>query len=173
MKIKIDVKKLIDYDEVFLREESDYTLEDFKLYGEEVVFKKPVHANLHLTRVRSGIIMDGSIQTLVELTCVRCLKRFEQEIEAEIHEAYSLPGMEHNFEGFDDIYLIEAGSDINIEPALHSNVVVSIPANPICSVECKGICPVCGANLNEESCSCREEKLDPRLEILKKLKQSL
>jgi uncharacterized protein len=173
MKILINVKKLVDYDEVYEEHESDYRLEDFKLFGEDVIFRKPVHANFHLTRVRSGILMDGNIETTVELTCVRCLKRFEQQIEAEIHEAYSLPGMEENFEGYDDIYPIESQTDIDIEPALHSNIVVNIPTNPICSSDCKGICPICGADLNETSCNCSEEKIDPRLEILKKLKESL
>lgn len=173
MDIWINVKKLVDYEEVYMEEDSDYELEDFEFFGEKVELKSPVHTHIQLTRVRSGILLEGRMETRVELTCVRCLKRFERDISSELEEAFSLPGFEENFEGYEDVYTIENDYRINIEPALHSNLVVSIPANPICSVECKGICPVCGADLNIEKCSCEEKAIDPRLEILKKLKDSL
>lgn len=173
MDIFINVKKLFDYEEVYKEEDGEYQLEDFQLFGEEVKILKPVHASFHLTRVRSGILLDGKLETTVELTCVRCLKRFNQDISSELHEAYSIPGFEENFEGFDDVYLIENESEINIEPALHSNLVVSIPANPVCNPDCRGICPRCGADLNEIQCNCHEDEIDPRLEVLKKLKDML
>lgn len=173
MDIWINVKKLVDYEEVYSDEEGDYNLEDFELYGEAVKLKEPVHANFNLTRVRSGILMDGKMETTVELTCVRCLKRFDKRISVEVHEAFSMPGFEENFQGFDDVYTIERESEINIEPALHSNLVVSIPSNPICDEACKGICPHCGADLNLEECSCEKKVIDPRLEVLKKFKDSL
>lgn len=173
MKIMINIKKLYDYEEVYREEESDFELEDFELFSEAVKLKGPAHVSFRLSRVRSGIILDGKMDARVELTCVRCLKRFEKDIETEIHEAFAIPGFEENFQGFDDVYTIENQSEINIEPALHSNLVVSIPANPICEEGCKGICESCGADLNAETCICKKETIDPRLEILKKIKDSL
>ncbi|MDR1884920.1 MAG: DUF177 domain-containing protein [Synergistaceae bacterium] len=39
----------------------------------------------------------------------------------------------------------------------------------MCSDDCKGLCPFCGANLNDSGCCCREENTDPRLEVLRGL----
>lgn len=173
MKIVVDVKKLVDYESVLQHEDSFYDLDDFELGGEMVVFKKPVHAVFDLTRVKSGILMKGNLTTEVELTCVKCLKRFTEVVEADLNEAYSLPGYEEIFEGYDEVFEIENGKEIDIEPALVENIVVSISSHPVCSESCKGICPKCGADLNTEKCDCVEEEVDPRLSILKKLKDSL
>lgn len=173
LKISINVKKLVDYESVVQHEDNFYQLEDFELGGEPVIFKAPVHAVFDLTRVRSGILLSGTLETEVELTCVKCLKRFTAEIKAELNEVYSMPGYEEIFEGYDEVFTIENGQEIDIEPAMFENIVVNISSHPVCSELCQGICPDCGADLNTESCNCNKNNIDPRLMILKKLKESL
>ncbi len=46
--------------------------------------------------------------------------------------------------------------------------MLSVPMKPLCSDECKGICPSCGANLNAAGCGCRIERVDDRMAALKK-----
>jgi uncharacterized protein len=173
LKIPVNVKKLVDYESVSQHEDSLYELEDFELGGEPVTFRAPVHAVFDLTRVKSGILLNGTLETQVELTCVKCLKRFTTEIKAELNEAYSLPGYEEIFEGYDEVFTIENGQEIDIEPAMVENIVINISSHPVCSELCQGICPKCGADLNTEKCSCERDEIDPRLSILKKFKESL
>jgi len=52
-------------------------------------------------------------------------------------------------------------------------VILSVPMKPLCKEDCKGLCPVCGANLNYEDCGHTQEKVDPRLLKLKELKDLL
>jgi len=54
-------------------------------------------------------------------------------------------------------------------PLFREHVWVSLPMKPLCRVECLGICPECGTNLNQEPCECREEHVDPRMAALAKL----
>ncbi len=173
MKILIDVRKLLHYEEVYLEEDHKYTFEPFHLGAEEVKFISPVHLHAGLTRIKSGILLDGHIDTVVEVTCSRCLERTELPLDVDIHEVFSIPGMEETFDGFDTVFTIGADEKIDIEPALNENIIVNIPVKPLCSENCLGICPVCGKNRNLEKCDCEEEKVDPRLEVLKKLKDSL
>jgi len=50
--------------------------------------------------------------------------------------------------------------------------LLAMPAHPLCGESCAGICPVCGANLNEEQCSCSDEKIDPRWAALAEFNES-
>jgi uncharacterized protein len=58
---------------------------------------------------------------------------------------------------------------INIEPVLHDTITLSTPMKPLCSPDCKGLCPTCGIDLNIEACTCEVKKNDPRWDPLKKL----
>jgi len=48
-------------------------------------------------------------------------------------------------------------------------MLLEVPLNPLCKPDCKGLCPICGGNLNEEVCNHDAEVLDPRLAALKML----
>ncbi|WDU84060.1 YceD family protein [Caloramator sp. Dgby_cultured_2] len=56
---------------------------------------------------------------------------------------------------------------INLEDMIIDNIILSYPAKILCSDDCKGLCPVCGKNLNEGQCECLKDVIDPRLEALK------
>jgi len=62
------------------------------------------------------------------------------------------------------------GFEINLGALLWQELVLALPIKVLCKAECKGICPECGKNLNQESCACDNEKLDPRMAALRDLK---
>lgn len=154
MSIKINVSNLINYELVYEDIDSTYPIEDFDLGMEHVRFNAPVHLKGAFTRVRSGILLDGTLRAEITLSCSRCLEDYTSVLNIEIHEAYSLPERTEQFDGYDEVFIIEPTGMIDIEPAIAENISLSIPAKPLCSDSCRGICPVCGVNLNEQQCSC-------------------
>ena len=58
---------------------------------------------------------------------------------------------------------------IDLKEDVREAIILAFPLKPLCRPECRGLCPHCGRNLNEEKCECREEKIDPRLAKLKEL----
>ena len=48
-------------------------------------------------------------------------------------------------------------------------LITALPAALVCSPDCKGLCPQCGANLNKGPCGCRKDTKDPRFDILRKM----
>jgi uncharacterized protein len=58
---------------------------------------------------------------------------------------------------------------LDLEPLIREEMLLAIPINPICRPDCKGLCPVCGENLNESQCSHEDEEVDPRLSVLRTL----
>jgi len=58
---------------------------------------------------------------------------------------------------------------IDLSPLVREYMLLDIPIKPLCSTDCKGLCPVCGENLNETQCGHTTESIDPRLAVLKSL----
>src|SRR5262249_56846189 len=60
--------------------------------------------------------------------------------------------------------------EIDLEQLIRERFEMSLPMKPLCVDDCRGLCPVCGANLNRGTCACKTDWEDPRLAVLKKLK---
>jgi len=59
---------------------------------------------------------------------------------------------------------------IDLDEYIRDYAVLAVPMKNLCSEDCKGLCPKCGKNLNEGTCNCSEENIDPRWESIQKLK---
>jgi uncharacterized protein len=68
-----------------------------------------------------------------------------------------------------DLYPYD-GEEVDLAPLLRDQVVLAIPFAPLCDEDCKGLCPVCGIDLNTGSCTCDRAVVDPRWGALKNLK---
>jgi uncharacterized protein len=65
------------------------------------------------------------------------------------------------------------GEGLLLEDALREQVLLALPLKVICREDCKGLCPHCGANLNDGQCSCADPPEDPRWTALKDLRSKL
>jgi uncharacterized protein len=67
--------------------------------------------------------------------------------------------------------LPDGAADLDLAEAVREELVLTQSPFAVCAPDCRGLCPQCGANLNEESCECAWEELDPRWEALRALKE--
>ena len=125
-----------------------------------------LRGTLQAIRVQGGLLVRGTIESQLCLDCVRCLEPFVLPITLEIEEVFRLPGASPVLDGS---YSVGADGWLDMSPLLREHAWVAIPMKPVCAPDCKGLCPVCGVNLNLESCTCERDQLDPRLEVLKGL----
>jgi uncharacterized protein len=103
----------------------------------------------------------------------------EEGVEAEAageHEGRSArrPGatrVEGSFGGDEVNEESYAGKVIDVDPVVREQIVLALPPYPVCGEGCKGLCSVCGANLNEGECGCDRRVPDPRWAGLEKLRQ--
>jgi uncharacterized protein len=72
----------------------------------------------------------------------------------------------------DGVVLYHDGSELDLRGLLREAVILEIPQVLLCRPECKGLCPLCGRDLNEAACSCRTSDADPRWEALRNLESS-
>ncbi len=116
-------------------------------------------------RTPQGLLVQGDFSGDTELQCARCLTNFDHELHWDLTELYA----------FDDRSVTDSGlllpedAHIDLAPLVREYALLEIPINPICRPDCKGLCPVCGENLNERDCGHRPQQADSPFAVLKKL----
>lgn len=137
---------------------------------------RPVDCYLFIQRKATKISIEGSMETGVSFICSLCLKRFERDVHWDI--SYTLVPEERfveekerelTREELDTAFL--TGDTIDTIEILKEQFFLEMPIRFLCKEDCKGLCPRCGADLNEGKCACLKEKpIDPRLAKLKEIK---
>ncbi len=135
----------------------------------------PVKAQLKVKKVSTEILIKGDIESDIELQCSRCLKNFKNILNIPVDVIYH-PVQELRDEDKHELKSEElnmgfySGNELDLLDLLREQIMLNLPMKPLCDDLCKGICLMCGADLNEGSCSCNEREIDPRLQVLKKLR---
>jgi len=128
-----------------------------------------VIASLRLESVVEGVLVTGDVEAGATFVCARCLKEIPARVDIDLVELFYGPG---HGEGEDDAYRV-AGTDVDLEPAVRDAVTLSLPLNPVCKEDCKGLCATCGKDLNFEGCVCGADDVDPRWAALDALRERL
>ena len=125
-----------------------------------------LRGTIQAIRVQGGLLVQGTVESQLELECVRCLEPFILPITLELEETFRLLGTSLRP---DVSYVVGSDGWLDLIPLLREQAWVAISMKPLCRPDCRGLCPQCGANLNLESCTCERVKIDPRLALLKDL----
>jgi uncharacterized protein len=126
-----------------------------------------IRGMLNLWRTTEGIWARGSFEVDVDLQCVRCLAPVAKTLDVELDERFQLLPAGASDEG--EVYPIDANHHIDLEPILRELVILATPMRVLCQTECRGICPICGKDLNEGACDCEPDDIDPRMAALQSL----
>jgi len=148
--------------------------EEIILDEDHVRLTKPPSLSGRVSRSGHEVRLLGNINASAEVDCDRCLKTVNLPIETEFDvkyvpvedytssEAAELQEEDLSVSFFD-------GETIDIDELVREQVLLALPARALCGEECKGLCPVCGADRNTNSCNCENHEIDPRWEALKQL----
>jgi uncharacterized protein len=145
----------------------------------ECEFLKPLTIRLKAFRVRELFEVQGTFRTRVRLPCSRCLKDFNSPLTSDFELTYTkeVPGLMDVFEE-DEIELKAEeigmfyfkGEEIHLQQGIQEQVVMAFPLQPLCNDNCRGLCPQCGADLNQGNCGCKREPRLRTFDVLKNLK---
>ncbi|NLM37817.1 MAG: DUF177 domain-containing protein [Firmicutes bacterium] len=144
------------------------TLPNFTWEGERLLeFDNPWWIELEITNVSRGYQVHGKTGGRYWLDCDRCLERVRLALETEFDDLFlpeSISSQEEEARSF-------AGDELDLSATIMEAVVLQIPLKVLCASTCRGLCSVCGTNLNKAACNCKTESFDPRLATLLKWKQ--
>ena len=138
--MKIAVDKIKD-EPIELTE--DIPASSWQMDSFDVKFTGNIHVDCKFTKVSREILTDVEVTLYRDITCSRCLSQENQSIKQSFRKSYNIDSLEE--------YL-------DIDNDIREEVLLNFPMKVLCEPDCKGICPKCGVNLNQQECSCQEVK---------------
>lgn len=139
--------------------------------AEALVGHDPIRVTGRAEHEAGGLRVRGRVETRLALECSRCLGLISQPFDSRLDVLYSRRVSDEDeveLSGVDLAVCVLEGDAVNLFELVREQVLLEVPMAPLCSGDCKGLCPRCKANLSAGPCAC-PEPVDPRLRALKKL----
>lgn len=148
---------------------------EFVAWAEEFRVVGRVDLAMDVQKSDSRFELSGRITALLELPCSRCLEPLRWPVDAAFHLRYQPASLDEGAESdrevqendFDAAFY--DGDAIDLGQLMREQFYLALPMKPLCREDCRGLCPVCGANRNTSACSCDAKWTDPRLAPLENL----
>lgn len=140
--------------------------------GTDAGLAEPLSVDLVARQVGEGVLVRGTMRTSLALECRRCLEPVTWEIDDTVDLLFEpLTGGEEEEELKGEVYALPTrGTELDLREALRQELLLRVPGHVVCEEACKGLCPQCGANLNETTCECVPEASPSPWGALNKIK---
>ena len=125
-----------------------------------------VGVSARLASMTDGIVVTARLSVPWHDTCRRCLAELDETVDTTVHELYQV------LVTAEDAFPI-IGEQIDLTQMVRESIILELPLAPLCRADCAGICPVCGANRNDDPCSCEVAVTDERWSALDALREQL
>ena len=138
-------------------------------------FETPLQSEAKIKRAARSVLIEGRVHTTLRLQCVRCLKEFSYPLsstfELTLYPLKETPFEEDTELGSEEIESsFFEGGELHLSEIACEQIFLEIPYQPLCQEGCKGLCPICGKDLNLSTCECVKEEFTAGFSVLKKLK---
>src|SRR5688572_28616114 len=141
--------------------------------GSEIQLAEPLAVRLQAQQAGHDVVVRGELSGLVAMYCRRCLAPVTAPIEEEVAMVFR-PGLSRVEAESEEVYALPArGDELDLSDAIREQVVLAVLQYGMCTEDCRGLCPHCGINLNQEQCDCTSSARDPRWSVLRALKKDV
>ncbi len=128
---------------------------------------RAIQAEGSLESVGDGVLVSGLCKATGDAQCARCLTDFPYPVSSDFMQLFVYPEHEADYaDSEDDIGLIKDDS-IDLEPLIRDSLILDLPLATLCRPDCLGLCPRCGANLNDDPDHQHTDDIDSRWSALK------
>jgi len=114
-------------------------------------------------RTPQGLILQAKFSATTSLECVRCLNKFDYTLHWDMTELFAFNKKSVSESGL----LLPENAQIDLQPLLREYALLETPIKPVCKPGCKGLCPVCGEDLNQNDCGHRSSQQESPFSVLK------
>ncbi|NMB07788.1 MAG: DUF177 domain-containing protein [Tissierellia bacterium] len=164
----INLNDLHNKDVESLHLDGELQLDSLDINGRDIKLTSPIKYEGDIYKVGRDKLVHLNIYYNYQEACGRCLDLFENKDKAvlsgKLAEKFELDNEEE-----EDNLIYYNGDKLNLTEEIIETIILNLPMKPLCSEKCKGLCPECGTNLNEDQCNCESDYVDPRFEKLKEL----
>ena len=149
--------------------------EDIAGLDKDVEPTKPLVGKVRFLRTGNGILVTGRLNSEVRMPCRRCLLPAVVPVHLDLEEEFRpsiniVTGTELPIGDDEDAATrTDEHHILDLTEVVRQGLLLAVPMSAVCRPDCNGLCPSCGANLNESACACEPEQEDPRLAVLREL----
>ena len=159
----IDISELVSCADKEITKEVPIEMQTFvsRLGEFPITRKAPIDIRI-ANRDGKWLLIQGDVDLTVSIPCSRCLEEVPTDIRFRVDKELKLDGPAVSDEEMEELdYLV--GLNLDIDKLIYGEILVNWPMKVLCRKDCKGICRVCGLNLNNATCDCQRTEPDPRM----------
>lgn len=173
--MKIDVSSLLKKSGKRKRYSETWSADELSLDNELYSLADSLEVSLLLYNAEGILEVEGSYGGILEYYCNRCLREMSDPLNEDVKARFYPPERDLS-EAIDEtkqaeLFIGNYSKDetVDIGRVIREDIVLNRPMQVLCEPECEGLCPECGADLNEEDCGHDTENIDPRLSKLQEI----
>ena len=167
--LRVDLGRLAREGTVLV--EAQVPADDGLWQGGEFRWSGPVDVRLRASYAGTGeVVVRGRVRGRLAQECRRCLRPVMEEFDDELTLVFVSDASGEDTDEGDAFVFDPVRGSLDLGDAVREEVTLAMNPYVVCDPACRGLCPRCGANLNEGSCDCAEKEVDPRWEALRALK---
>jgi len=170
--VKLDLSEIARIPGSYAEHEIDMTFAEL----EGMTLTAPVRGKMSVSSTGRVLLLEGAVDTEVELVCFRCGMVYRQPVHAEFQEEFVVrsplaPGQGPRVEeeAPELHFFYENTLDLNLDELLRQSILLALPLKPLCADDCQGLCAQCGRPLSEGPCQCAPDTTDPQLAAFRQI----
>ena len=164
--MKLDISSIASNSGGKLSFQGKALFEPVTFCGNSFEFAEETEINGGISNQAGEFFLKAQVSGKFVTACARCGKPAGQEFSFELNEKLIKEGSTVT----DEDAIVFQGNEIDVADLAVNTFLMEAPGRFLCKEDCKGLCPVCGKDRNVEACSCEEESVDPRFDILNNIK---
>ena len=166
--MKINIASVLRNDGASQNFSGSVELGNVEFMGSALSFEGPLTINGKVLNIGGTLEISAKIRGSYKTECSRCGEPVVMELSSELFES-----LENDFSDIDEECITISGNVMDISGSIEACIFGDIPMQFLCSEECKGLCPVCGINLNKNEGNCATTVYDPRFAIFRNLSKEV
>lgn len=160
----IELTKVLEQDDKVIRQEAHLEMQDVRVSGRKYRLEELETPVFEITNLgKKQVQVKGSAKIKTVVPCDRCLEDVEQIFDLAFEREVDMKLDEEGRRQSDEEYSFMDGTCLDTDVLIRNELLVNWPIRVLCREDCKGLCSICGANLNHGECGCDREVLDPRM----------
>ena len=166
--MKINIASVLRYDGASKEFSGDVELGNLDYMGSTLSFKEPVLIKGKVYNIGGALEIKAEITGEYTSECSRCGQMVTGKLAGELFES-----IDSDLTDVDEECITVSGNVIDISGSIDACIYEQLPMQPLCKEDCKGLCPVCGIDLNKNECNCDDTVYDPRFAIFRNLSKEV
>ncbi len=166
--LKINIASVLKNDGASKPFSGEVSLGNVEFMGSTLLFEEPLRIDGKVLNIGGTLEISALIEGSYRTECSRCGDPVSKKLSAELFES-----VQSDFSDVDEECISFLGNVMDISGSIEACIFENIPLQFLCRDDCKGLCPVCGINLNEKECNCDTTVYDPRFAIFRNLSEEV